>query len=258
MTDVPPAHVDDPTPSPQPIVRRSQALLDRTQQYQLQMQDMTGSAFDALPPQHKLFVMHFMETFNASKAAILAGYRQVKRGSAGYALTSKPSVAKAIEEQMGKLGITEQRIKSEIAAIAFDQDITDFEPHTEEGVSLKKLRAKGVNTKLIKSVERTPGEHGMRRKVELYDKMKALELLGRVAAMFHDKQEIIGGTGGTNIIVVSNIPRPPTQIVGNEVKSLPGPVLDVQVEPVQAVTVAPPPQVTTKAHEKVSNNDDDI
>lgn len=50
-----------------------------------------------------------------------------------------------------------------------DGDFADFEPFLT-GASLESLRAKGVDTSLVKSVSITPGVHGEARRIELHDR----------------------------------------------------------------------------------------
>lgn len=159
------------------------------------------SAFSQLNPQQQKFVTEYLERFNATKAAIAAGYSEDRAEHTGYDLRQNPTVAEAIAEGLTSRGITEARISSAIAELAFDQDASDFEQAVESGTPLKELKKAGVNTKFVKSISRSVNESGVNRKVELHDRLKALELLGKVRAMFTEKRQLTGADGGPVVIV---------------------------------------------------------
>ncbi len=150
------------------------------------------SAFSRLKPQHQLFVLEYFKQFNATKAAIAAGYSQNNPSERGSEVLRIPTIAEAIHEQMDILGVTEDRIKSEISELAYGQDAAEFEGNINEGTTLKDLRRAGVNTKFVKAISKSDTKEGCNRKIELHDRLRALELLGKVRAMFTDKVENSG------------------------------------------------------------------
>src|SRR5207244_9594239 len=82
----------------------------------------------ALCPKQKRFVDEYMVDLNATQAAIRAGY-SVRRGAQrGYELLRKAPVAQAVAarqaELAGRIGVTVERIVTELARIGFS-DIRD-------------------------------------------------------------------------------------------------------------------------------------
>ena len=77
---------------------------------------------------------------------------------------------------MGK--ITRERVLGELAAIAFAR-ISDFYDWNEGKPELKKRLSPGARA-AVAAIE--PGTHGL--KLKLYDKLKALELLGKCLGIF--------------------------------------------------------------------------
>ncbi len=79
--------------------------------------------------------------------------------------------------------ITPERVLQELAAIAFAK-ATDFLSVSEGELEIRSTgELSRVNRAAIASIERTSG--GLRLK--LYDKMKALELIGKCLGMFDDR-----------------------------------------------------------------------
>jgi hypothetical protein len=87
-------------------------------------------------------------------------------------------------------GITPERIKIELAQIAFGEsnDIADLGPFLDGSKSLSELRGDGVNTSLVKSANETQGEKTSSRRVEMYDRLAALEKLARIRKMIDGDQ----------------------------------------------------------------------
>lgn len=88
----------------------------------------------------------------------------------------KEEIARCLDGE----GITRERIKIEIAQIAFGADLADVEPYLNGEKSLVELREEGFDTRLVKSASVTPNLHGTARKVELHDRLAALEKLARI------------------------------------------------------------------------------
>ena len=112
------------------------------------------TAFERLSPQHKKFVVEFLREFNATRAYIAAGYS--KNGAEGNAsrLIGNDSIAAALSEQLEKHGIMAERIKCELAGIAFGNQpskvVTGINAHREQDrlAALRELaRVEGMVTK---------------------------------------------------------------------------------------------------------------
>lgn len=110
-------------------------------------------------------------------------------------MLTKCNIKAEITRRLDTEGITEERIKSELASMAFDADAAEIEAYVRAGASLADLREAGFNTKLVKSISESVTAKGITRKAELYDRQGALEKLGKVLAMFTDKHIHEGHVG---------------------------------------------------------------
>jgi phage terminase small subunit len=154
---------------------------------------------------HQAFVCAYLKHFNASRAAIEAGYTDKDPYSAGATLLSNSQIKAAIAEQMPIIGISPERIKNAFAEIAFGQDLADIED-VFQGRSLKELRKAGMPTHLLHKIKLTrrlkvsDTETGPRGgkvwepvedvAIEVQDRLHALDSLARVYAMFKDSLRI--------------------------------------------------------------------
>lgn len=135
-----------------------------------------------LTDKQKRFCEEYLIDLNATQAAIRAGY---KNADIGRRLVTKSHVSEYIEklkaERSQRTEITADRVLAELAAIAFS-DRTD----------IAKIENGGVVTftptdQLDKDAKKTisgieNGKYGT--KVTTYDKVKALELIGKHLGMF--------------------------------------------------------------------------
>lgn len=170
-----------------------------------------------LTEKQKRFCDEYLVDLNATRAYKKA-YPSVKKdetaAQAGSRLLRNVNVKgyidKRIKDRQKRTEITQDKVLKELAAIAFSNGskyakVVERKAYDEEGKEVvdyetgKQLTYKTVefkNTddltedekKAISSIHK--GRDGM--KVETYDKMKALELLGRHLGMFKDKLELSG------------------------------------------------------------------
>ena len=144
----------------------------------------------------KRFIVEYLVDLNATQAAIRAGYSPDTAGSIGSENLKKPEIRarieKAIAERSKRTGINQDRIVMELAKIAllnpkglvnFDEATIKEDAADEDVAAVASVRVKRFPTK--------DGE-GVEREVKMYDKTKALELLGRHLGMFKDKVEVSG------------------------------------------------------------------
>lgn len=150
------------------------------------------------------FVEEYLIDLNATQAAIRAGYSPKNAGKIGHELLEKTrnEIDRAIAERSRRTGINQDRVLRELAKIAFvnPNDVINFRDATVKMTSEENLAAIAS----IK-VKKIPGEYGdaTEREVKLYDKLRALDLLGRHLGMFKDKIEINGDMG---VKIVDDIP----------------------------------------------------
>lgn len=144
----------------------------------------------------KRFVEEYLIDLNATQAAIRAGYSPDTAQQMGSENLSKPviknAIAKAIAERGRRTGINQDRVIQEIAKLAFlnPVDVIDMDEATVKGEANRDDTAciASVKVKVI------PSEDGniTEREVKTYDKLKALELLGKHLGMFTDKLKMEG------------------------------------------------------------------
>lgn len=172
----------------------------------------------ALNEKQLRFVEEYLVDLNATQAAMRAGYSAKTANEQGSQLLAKLSIQeeiqKRVKERSERTGITSDMVVNELALIAFS-DLKDFIQIDKEGAIkmrhfkklpagatrlLKKLKEKSV---VLGDASVDEGDDTAKQKqlikvskeIELHDKLKALELLGRHLGMF-DKKLSEGGNGG--------------------------------------------------------------
>lgn len=135
-----------------------------------------------LTEKQKRFCEEYLIDLNATQAAIRAGY---KNSDIGRRLVTKSHVTEYIEkllkERSKRTEITADRVLAELAAIAFS-DRTELAQVGKNGeVTFTPTDSLGTQIKkTIAGIEN--GKYGT--KVTSYDKVKALELLGKHLGLF--------------------------------------------------------------------------
>ena len=155
----------------------------------------------------KRFVEEYLIDLNATQAAIRAGYSPKTANEQGARLLAKVSVQTAISkaqaERSRRTGINQDRVIRELAKVAFlnPVDVIDMDSATIQG------EANRDDTACIASVKvkTIPTDDGAitEREVKTYDKLKALELLGKHLGMFTDKLKV---EGGVPVVLYDDIP----------------------------------------------------
>ena len=149
-----------------------------------------------LTAKQKLFCDEYLIDLNATQAAIRAGYSVDSAGDIGSENLKKPDIRARIEKAMAerskRTGINAERVLIELAKIGLVNavDVINF---NEATVSEEATREDLAAVQSVK-VKTMTGENGdmTEREVKLYDKTKALELLGKHLGLFKDKLEIEG------------------------------------------------------------------
>lgn len=167
----------------------------------------------ALTEKQARFVAEYLVDLNATEAARRAGYSEKTAYAIGFENLRKPEIQEAIQTEMDaraeRTEINQDRVLQELARIAF-ADSTDYVrivstpfPTTvvdEDGEVQQVLqnvqRVELVDTSRIPPDKRTAiasikeGKHGI--ELKLYDKIRALELIGRHLGMYNDNLQISG------------------------------------------------------------------
>lgn len=168
------------------------------------------------------FVDEYLIDFNATQAAIRAGYAPKSAGEQGCRLLKKrkiaDAVARAIAERSRRTGITADRVLRELARVAFvnPSDVIDFDTGTVKASAGADDLAAVASCK-VKTM--SMGDEGdmVEREIKLNDKIKALDLLGKHLGMYPEKgsnstkpdKESGQGTGVVVLAQVGELPAPP-------------------------------------------------
>jgi phage terminase small subunit len=119
------------------------------------------------------FAEHYLSTFNATDAATKAGYSDRTARQIGYENLTKPYIQNYIrersEDKLSRLGITQEKVLAELAAIAFSK-VTDF---LNDDWTLKPINEIPKSKLGAINFQRTA--QGVI--VKTYDKVKALKIL---------------------------------------------------------------------------------
>ena len=151
----------------------------------------------------KQFVEEYLIDLNATQAAIRAGYSPDTAQQMGSENLSKPVIKNAIDKAMAdrsrRTGINQDRVIREIAKLAFlnSVDVINMDEATVKGEANRDDTACIASVKV--KVIPTEGGNITEREVKTYDKLKALELLGRHLGILNDKLKVEGG--GTVVII---------------------------------------------------------
>jgi len=144
----------------------------------------------------KRFVEEYLIDLNATQAAIRAGYSPNAAGSIGDENLKKPEIKNAIDRAIAdrsrRTGINQDRVIQEIAKMAFlnPVDVIDMDAATVRGEANRDDTACIASVKV--KVNPTDDGNITEREVKTYDKLKALELLGKHLGMFNDKLRVEG------------------------------------------------------------------
>lgn len=150
----------------------------------------------SLSPKQKRFCEEYMIDLNATQAAIRAGYSVKTAGQIGEQNLKKLDISRKIEqlraERSRRTGITADRVLQELAKIAFvnPMDVIDTETVTVKSADPDDTAA--IASVRQKTFPTMAGKTGIEREIKLYDKVKALELLGKHLGLFTDKIDLNG------------------------------------------------------------------
>ena len=154
-----------------------------------------------LTAKQQRFVDEYLIDLNATQAAIRAGYSPSTANEQGARLLVNVSISSAISQAMAhrsrRTGITQDRVLRELAKVAFvnANDVIDTDSAT--------VRADATADDLacIQSVKVKVSESAMgsssEKEIKLYDKMRALEMLGKHLGIF-ERRDHANGNGEKN------------------------------------------------------------
>lgn len=150
-----------------------------------------------LTRKQQLFVDEYLIDLNATQAAIRAGYSVKTADVQGSRMLGNVKVQQAISEAMAersrRTGINQERILIELARIALlnPKSLVNLEDATVNPEASPDDLAAIASVK-VKRFPTKDGGEGIEREVKFYDKIKAIELLGKHLGMFKDRIELSG------------------------------------------------------------------
>jgi phage terminase small subunit len=151
----------------------------------------------------EIFVREYVTHFNATKAAIAAGYAENSARVTASQLLADPNIQaacqKLLHDRTEKLDITGERIIAEIAKLAF-ANIGDYIEWSNGGWKWKDSKSLTRDQMAaIHEVAETVTQAGGTTKIKMYDKRAALELLGRwkEIGLWKDSVEVDRGPKST-------------------------------------------------------------
>ena len=141
----------------------------------------------------RIFADEYLVDLNATAAALRAGYSvKTARNAAEWIKESDPKKPKLralidvkLAERSRRTGITADRILNELAKIAFVNPTDVIDENTAE----VRREASPDDRAAIRSIGRKTGKVS-ERSVELCDKTRALELLGKHLGLFTENVEV--------------------------------------------------------------------
>lgn len=147
-----------------------------------------------LTPKHKQFVLEYMKDFNATAAAIRAGYSPKTANRIGSRLLTYVDVQVALQESL--------KAQEERTQIDADYILTNIKAMFE--------RCSQAVPVLDKSGKPIPGEW----RFDSFGALKALELLGKNKKLFTDKVELEGQgfAALVNMNREKDVPKPPEDL----------------------------------------------
>ena len=139
-------------------------------------------------PKQLRFVEEYLLDLNATQAAIRAGYSPKTARQMGQENLSKPDIKaemeRRIHERAARTRLTQDAVVRELAKIAFS-NIVDYLEWGSEGI--RPLASNELNedaTAAVAELRETRTRHGVGLHVKLWDKLRALEMLGRHLGLF--------------------------------------------------------------------------
>lgn len=155
----------------------------------------------ALNAKQQLFLSEYLKCFNATKAAKAAGYSEQTAYSQGHRLLKVAEIDEALRARLDEAAMSAREVLYHLADIGRGDmdDLVDASGNPD----MEQARASG-KTRLIKKIKQrsivTADKDGQgsdvhETEIEVHDRLRALELIGKYHKLFTDKQEISGIDG---------------------------------------------------------------
>lgn len=156
-----------------------------------------------LNPKQELFCREYLVDFNATQAAVRAGYGVKNAGAQGFENLKKPEIqariARLVEERFAAADLSAEKVIAELCAIGFS-DIGEL--FDANGALLSADQMPAAARRFVSSIEvvelkgNPDDEPQYVKKVRLWDKPKALEMLGKYLKILTENHILTGPNGG--------------------------------------------------------------
>ena len=150
----------------------------------------------------KAFATEYVIDYNATQAAIRAGYSERSAYSQAHELLKKPEIQEAIKELEAaaseRTAVTKDMVIQELARVAFVDPRRLFEDNgTAKDITMldDDTAAALSGVEIFEEFDYNNGEKefsGYTKKFKWLDKLRALEMLGKHLGMFTDKVHVEG------------------------------------------------------------------
>jgi phage terminase small subunit len=146
-----------------------------------------------MTPKQRLFVLEYIKDFNATQAAIRAGYSPKYAGTNCDKLLKNTKISAAIDEEFQKRAMSANEVLSRMGDIARSsaEDYLDVDKGGYARINLGRMKEEG-KLHLVKKYKVTK-QGGI--EVELYDAQAALVQMGKQHGLFPNRQELTGKDG---------------------------------------------------------------
>jgi phage terminase small subunit len=143
-------------------------------------------------PQHQKFAEAYLRHFNRTQAAIDAEYSEASAGNQGYRLMKNDEIRAYVRARMAEEVMDTTEVLYHLAEIARGniRDVTDANGNLDLGRA-ELLGKTGIIRKVKNRAIVTENSDINETEVEVYDKTRALELIGKHLAMFTDKLQVV-------------------------------------------------------------------
>lgn len=155
-------------------------------------------AENELNSKQQAFIEAYLQTWNATKAAKIAGYAEGSASVTASRLLANDKVASRVRERMASIAMETNEVLARLAAHARG-DIGELVDPATMTLDLKKAVNEG-STNLIKKIKQTTiiGEDKQTEifEFEMYDAQAALVQIGKQLGLFATRLEHTGANGG--------------------------------------------------------------
>ena len=159
-----------------------------------------------LTDKQQAFVEHYLSCWNATQAALLAGYSEKSARSIGSENLTKPDIKAAIEGRVNDLSMTADEVLVRMAEQA--RGVGQYLIKVQGSLPFMDWERLAKENKLH-LIKKLSYDREGRPQVEFYDSQAALFQLAKHHGLLVDKQEVSGPDGGAIAIRVEYVDRPP-------------------------------------------------